>query len=306
MTKIQVSHDHASSRSVTMCALLLIPMGVAVEVPSDSVETDHYELGDDPKTTSFTFGAGSGAYGRNIHASRVISLGYDSCTGLENTQVVDANFQFKNEYTDYGGEIDIQATDAFHVGARGGYITESASYLGSTIDDALVDTLFQSVQPETTWSQFYVNPFISVEKDMWGMGLGVVISNNRLWTDTVDYGEHDEGSVYPTGHFRLGDLQKFYLNASMWEGVPIYSGGGLWTVGAGVRPVHWLHLWGGLGGGGPYTKEGLMARANVDLGRHFTLGTNVRFRKDAGSDFGIDPPSEFGASATLTYKILRE
>ncbi|HEU4930266.1 MAG TPA: hypothetical protein VFU38_10600 [Candidatus Krumholzibacteria bacterium] len=294
------------TRSVTMCALLLAPMGVAVEVPSDSVDTAHYQLGDNPKTTSFTFGAGSGSYGRNIHASRVISLGYDSCTGQENTQYVDANFRFENEFHDYGGEIDIQATDAFHFGARGGYITESASYLGSTIDAAVVDTLFQSVQPDTTWTQFYVNPFFSVEKDMWGIGLGVVMSNNRLWTETEEYGEHNDESVYPTGHFRVGDLQKVYVNATLWEGVPIYSGGGLWTLGVGMRPVHWFHLWGGVAAGGPYTQESFMARANIDLGRHFTLGTNVRFRKDASSELGLDPPSEFGASASLTYKILRD
>ena len=292
------------ARSVTLCALLLAPMGVAVEIPSDSVETSQYELGDNPKTTSFTFGAGTGSYGRNIHASRVISLGYDSCTGMESSYVVDANFKFKSEYTDYGGEIDIQATDAFHVGARGGYISESASYLGSNLDAATVDTLFASVQPDTTWTQFYVNPFIAVEKKNWGMGLGVVISNNRLWTGTEDFGEHDEGSVYPTGHFRVGNLQKVYADVSLWEGVPIYSGGGQWAAGLGIRPVDWLHLWAGAAGGGPYTNESFMGRADVDLGRHFTLGTNFRLRKDASSEFGVDPPSEFGASATLTYKIL--
>ena len=221
-------------------------------------------------------------------------------------QHFDADFRFKSEYKDYGGQIDHQVNDTFHLGARGGYITESASYLGSTIDAVIIDSLFTTVRPDTTWTQFYFNPFISIEKEMLGVGIGVVFSNDHLWTGTEEYGDHNDPSVVPTGHFRLGNLNKAYVNASLWEGVPIYSGGSQWTIGVGVRPVKWLHLWGGGGGGGPYTDDSFMARADVDLGRHLTLGTNIRFRKDAGSEMGFDPPSEFGASASITYKILRD
>ena len=281
-------------------------MGVAVEVPSDSVETDHYQLGDDPKTTSFTFGAGSGSYGRNIHASRVISLGYDSCTGTESSYVVDANFKFKDDYHDYGAEIDHQVTNSLHVGARGGYIEEDALFLGSTLDASLVDSLFNEVRPETDWSQIYVNPFFSVEKQNWGFGLGFVYSDNHLWTGTEEYGDHDDDALFPTGHFRIGPLQKIYGDVSLWEGVPIYSGGGQWQVGFGVRPISWLELWGGMGFGGPYTREGFIVRGNLDMGRNFTLGTSFRFHEDATSEFGAEPPSEYGVSASLTYKILRD
>lgn len=278
---------------------------MAVEVPTDSTETSQYELGDNPKTTSFKFAAGSGVYGRNIHATRVIPLGYSDCAGAS-SQTIDADFQFKDDYQDYGAEIDHQVTNSFHVGARGGYIEEGALYLGSTLGSSGVDSLFNDVQPETDWSQIYVNPFIAVEKKNWGAGLGFVYSDNHLWTGTEEYGEHEDDALFPTGHLRIGPLNKLYANVSLWEGVPIYSGGGEWQVGFGLRPVSWMELWGGMGIGGPYTRESVVLRGNLDMGRNFTLGTSVRLYENASSQFGDDPPSEYGVSASLTYKILRD
>lgn len=294
------------SRSLVACTMLLGPMGVGVKVPSDADEPTLVESQDpDVKTTSLRFGAGGGTYGRTVHAQRVISLGYDSCTGLPLSETFDADFHFKDEYRDYGGELDIQVSETAHIGLRGGWVDENASYLGSTLDPAVVDTLFQGQRFDDSFSYRYVNPYVSFEHDDWGLGFGIVFSDNRLWTDTQEYGDHDDETILPTGHVRLGSLRRVYFNASLWEGVPIYSGGGMFTMGIGLRPVAPLEIWGGMSNGGPYSNVHFLARANADLGRHLTLGAALRLKSDA--DEAYQPGfSEHGLSFSLTYKFLRE
>src|SRR5512139_2252103 len=135
--------------SALMCAGLLAPMGVAVQVPSDSsgvIVEDETGTGGD-REVRFTLGAGSGSYGRTIHETRTIFLGYDSCTGEASSQQIDADFNLRDEFNDYGGELDVQVSENAHLGVRGGRIQEDVSYLGSSLDQALIDTLFAGAEP---------------------------------------------------------------------------------------------------------------------------------------------------------------
>jgi hypothetical protein len=291
--------------SAVLCGALLAPMGVAVEIHSDSISTSTpSETPEGEKITRFTFGGGGGTYGRTIHTERTIFLGIDDCTGIPLNQNVDAEFRFKEEYNDYGGEVDFQVSPTFHLGVRGGWVNETAEFWGSTLDQAVIDTLFQDVQfRDSSFTYIYFNPFIAVEKRTAGFGLGFVYSGNRLWTDeTREYEDHDDPVIYPTGHVRLGRLDQAYFKMSLWESVPIYSGGGMFVLGIGVRPAKPLDLFVGMANGGPYTSSDILLRANVDFGRHLVLGANVRLKSDVEESFS-PRFSEKGSSLSLTYKL---
>lgn len=298
--------DRTRTRSLVACTLLLGPMGVGVEIPSDSSDAPSVESqSSEVKTTSLRFGAGSGVAGQTVHAQRVISLGYSDCGDPVN-QTFDADFRFKDEYRDYGGELDVQVSGTSYLGLRGGWVEETASYLGSTLDPADVDTLFQDYRFDDSSTYLYFNPYFATERPEWGIGVGLIVSDGRLLTsDRQEYDQIDDASFFPTGHVRLGSLRTLYFNASLWEGVPLYSGGGMLTMGIGLRPVAPLELWGGMSDGGPYSNGYFLARANADLGRHVSLGAAVRLKSDV--DEAYQPVfSEHGLSFSLTYKFLRE
>lgn len=301
------SHRPLSRRSIVACAALLAPMGVGVEIPSDSLDTTGVEVSEPPqRVTRLTLGGGTGGFGRTVDASRVITLGYSDCTGEPVTETVTGEFKTKQDYTDIGGELATQVNDRLHVGVRGGWVEETATYLGSTIDPVVIDSLFRSTDVTKTESYIYVSPFFSVEDRTLGWGVGFIASDGRLWTGkTREYGEHNDPTIYPTGHLRLGRLDRIYLNAAYFESVPVYSGGGVFTVGFGGRPAPPLDLWLGMTTGGPYAEEGLLMRASVDLGRNVTLGANYRVSTTTDADYAPST-SESGGSVNLTFKLYRE
>jgi hypothetical protein len=269
-------------------------------VPVDSLNAEG-----DPRTTFLRFGAGSGTYGSTIKATRVIHLGYDSCAGVPIDQAFHEDFRFKEEYHDYGGELDTQTSESFHIGIRGGWIEESIGYVNSTLDAAIVDTLFQDVTFDDTRSSYYFNPFFSVEGESWGIGLGLLVAENELGSNGgMAYEDLNDVSLYPSGHVRVGFPDKLYFSASLWEGVPLYSGGGKYTYGIGLRPVPPIELWVGRADGGPYTEINFLVRFNADIGSHLMLGTTVRLPSDVDDMF--QPSfSEAGLSFTLGYRFLR-
>src|SRR5688572_32841184 len=103
--------------SAILCTSLLLPMGVALEVPSDSTVA---RVGDTfERVTRLTFGAGSGTYGRTVHdeTTRAYFLGYDDCgEPVNQTVTYNADFRHKQEFNDYGGELDIQLSEHGHLG----------------------------------------------------------------------------------------------------------------------------------------------------------------------------------------------
>ena len=301
-------------RSAVLCTMLLAPMGTAIEIPSDTLRTDDSPTTISPlplgpeRITRLTFAGGQGTYGRVIHASRTISLGFyggDGCSpGGELTRQIDSDFRFEHEYKDYGGELDTQVSDKTHIGVRGGWIDETAHYRGSTLDADTVSAYFGNVAFDSTITTSYINPYLSMEKETIGLGFGVVFANDQLWRDRVrSYGEHDEPSVFPTGHIRVGELDKLYIKASLWEGVPIYSGGGMFDLGVGLHPGP-VEVYAGLETGGPYTDSGLLLRGSLDMGKHVTAGGSVRLESDSDTDF-MPTISESSANVFLTYKFIR-
>lgn len=263
-------------RSGWLCVLLATPLSMAVELPdSTTPEQTTSEF-----TTSFRAGGGGGRY---YH-----TLGFSDCG---------TSVPVKQDFVDFGAEIDRQANKTSHFGLRGGFIHDTTDTL--TDISALEGQLGSNV--DRTRDVYYGNLYGAREWKSVGFGLGVLMTSKPLSIHNPQDPTDDEFHIYPTGHLRFGDPSRFYVSGHLFEGVPLYSGGGVFYVGAGGRPVPSLELYGGYFASGPYREEGWVGRINYDLNRHWTLGTVVRFP----SSYQNYDEKEYGVSASLMYRTFR-
>lgn len=264
-------------RSGWLCVLLATPLSMTVELPDSTTPepgTNH-EL-----TTSYRIGGGGGRY---YHM-----LGLSDC----GTAV-----PVKQDFVDFGGEIDRQFGKTKHLGVRAGYIHDTTDTLSDISE--FEGSIGSNV--DRTRDVYYGNLNGAGEWRMVGFGLGVLVASEPLSINDPQDPTDDDFHIYPTAHLRFGDLSRVYISAHLFEGVPLYSGGGLFYAGAGVRPIRALELYGGYYASGPYHDEGWMGRVNLDLNRSWTLGTAVRFP----SDYQNYDQKEYGISASLTYRTFR-
>jgi len=249
---------------------------MTVELPDSTVEpTSNSEL-----ATSYRIGGGGGRY---YH-----SLGLSDCG---------TTVPVKQDFADFGGEIDREFESAKHLGVRGGYIhdtTDTSSDI-SEFEGSIGSEI------ERTRGVYYGNLYGAKEWQKVGLGLGVLVTSKPLSIDHTLDPTDDEVHIYPTAHLRFGDPSRVYISGQLFEGVPLYSGGGVFNAGAGARPVHALELYGGFYASGPYREDGWVGRINYDLNRRWTLGTVVRFP----SDYQNYDAKEYGVSASLTYRSFR-
>jgi hypothetical protein len=290
------------SRSTWLCALLLAPMGAAVEVPSDS-------LPQPSRVTTLRGAAGGGVYGRDVR----VSFGFvEGCAGPEE---LNGDYFLRNEYTDVGGEVETsfsphssnprrRMNGTVHLGIRGGVIRDQ-----STLETALpINPLTGEVvvlpgDADGITDTYYADPFISFEWAKIGFGVGLLMSSAPLKTgEPEEVPLDDDLDATVSGHVRLG-VDAFHVLYRHWEGVPVYSGGGQHVFGAGsdVRP---LHVFVGGATGGPYDSDVVLtASVGVDLTRHVRLDGTYRFGSTyAYSDtLGSYQFDQWGASAGLTY-----
>lgn len=288
-----------------LCFALIAPMGLAVQVPVDSTEVADstvvtYDmdvltsaLPDSVDTsyeraTKFTMGGGGGRYYREVLFPFPANCG-------------DYPVPFKEDYIDVGAEFDQQVNRIAHVGIRGGYIGTDASAV------VTIDTVIVGADPSAEESTFYINPYFSFEWHYFGFGAGALISTHPLQDgSSEDVPIDTDGAIYPSAHLRVGSMSSFYVSAHLWEGVPVYSGGGLIMVGVGARPVKALELYGGYGEG-PYQDDGWLGRVTVDLGRSWTILTTVRFPADYtynDPSFGESSlDSEYGVGVGFSYRL---
>lgn len=278
-------------------------MSVAVEVPIDSTEVADstvttYDMnvlispppdsGDASyeKVTKFTMGGGGGRYYREI------LFPYVTECGPSNYPV-----PFKTDYIDVGGELDHQVNRVARVGVRGGYIGTETSLAG------VVDTVVAG-EPTESQSTVYINPYFSFEWKWVGLGAGALITTHPLQDGSGEDTPVDtDAAIYPSSHLRFGTLSRFYVSGHLWEGVPLYSGGGLLVGGVGLRPVKPLELYAGYCSEGPYQEDGWLGRLTVDLGQSWTFITTVRFPTDYTSDQGYaQTESEYGVGVGISYR----
>jgi len=256
--------------------MLAAPLSMTVELPDSTVEpTSNSEL-----ATSYRVGGGGGRY---YH-----TLGLGDCG---------TSVPVKQDFVDVGGEIDRQFNGGKHLGVRAGYIHDTTDTLS---DISAFETSIGS-NVDRTRDVYYGSLYGAREWKHFGLGMGVLMTSKPLSIDNPQDPTDDDFHIYPTAHLRFGDLSRLYVSGHLFEGVPIYSGGGLFYAGLGVRPVRVLELYAGYCASGPYYDEGWLGRVNVDLNRRWTLGTAVRFPSDS-QEYDV---KEYGVSASLTYRAFR-
>ena len=263
-------------RSSWLCVLLAAPLSMTVELPDSSMT----EPTPGDYTTSYRIGGGGGRY---YH-----TLGFSDCG---------TSVPVKQEFVDVGAELDRQTAVTSHLGLRAGYIHDTTDTLSDISD--LESSLGSHV--DRTREVYYINPFAAREWRTIGFGLGVLFATRPLNIHNPQDPTDDDVHIYPTAHLRIGDPSRVYISGQLFEGVPLYSGGGVFNAGAGVRPVHALELYSGFYASGPYREDGWVGRINYDLNRRWTLGTVVRFP----SDYQNYDAKEYGVSASLTYRSFR-
>jgi hypothetical protein len=287
-------------------------MSLAVQVPVDSTEVADstvvtYDMnvlaspspdsadGSYERVTKLTIGGGGGRYYREVLFPIMTECGPGNYS-----------VPFKEDYIDVGAEADFKLNRVAHVGIRGGYIGTDISQSVS-VDTTLLDVDPSEYKSSEVENTFYINPYVSFEWHYFGVGAGGLVSTHPLHDGSYEEVPIDtDTAFYPSAHLRVGSLSRFYVSGHIWEGIPVYSGGGLFLIGAGLRPVKALELYGGYGEG-PYQEDGWLGRVSVDLSRSWTILTTVRFPTDY---ITTDPTflegeagPEYGVGVALSYRI---
>jgi hypothetical protein len=239
-------------------AMLVLPLAIAVPVPDDSSYTHVRAMG------------GGGQYRYLV----------TNCGGG-----IDRNS--RETYTDFGIEIEHQSRNNFGAGMRAGYVDDSVIF-------------FQNPPVEAVGGSFwYANPYGSYNQRWFGIGGGVLFASEEVLSlEDVDAFSDSRSSIAPTISLRLLRLDKIYLTADLFSGVPLYSGGGYFSLGVGFRPVPRQGLWIGLGSPGPYDEAGLLLQSETRLEGRWYLCVNGRYGQSGDTD-------EFGVGAGITYRIFR-
>ena len=225
---------------------------------------------------------GGGTYFREA----ILTVGQTEC-GPQSVRLTG-----KSEFKEVGAAVDHQASKRFHIGARGGYVWTSNSFVGG-YDTTLTDLS----QPENF---AHVNPYVAVEWKYFGVGLGGVFSGGTLHTgETEDIPVDDSSDAQLSGHVRVGSLSSVYANVTCWEGVPLITNGHV-TLGAGVRPMQPIELYAGFMTDGPYQDDQWMGRVTVDANPNWSFYLNLRFPQDYNGH-----GDQYGTAIGATYHNVR-
>ncbi len=300
--------------SAWLCAALIAPIGITLRLPVDTTFAEFDSVSTDTtlsqfpydsttttassktaaptnsgktRTTKFTLGGGGGRYYREFR-------GVGECASSQ-------AITYYHEFGDVGAEIDHQHGERHHLGVRGGYVHETAELVSVPPFVQPVGELGDSREINT----YYANPYISYEWDDFGLGAGMLISSRPLYSgDEKDDPFGEAVAVYPSAHIRLARGRKFYLLAQLWEGVPIYSGGGQFTIGFGGRPFSSLDLYGAYCAEGPYEEESFLGRVSFDINQSWSLMTTVHLPSDFTNEFGPYEDDEGAVSLGVSYRLV--
>ena len=240
---------------------MVMPMAVGVHLP--------HERGKD--VTSVNLSGGIGSY-------MVI---FRNCDGT-------ATSEHREEFVDVGGAISHRFGEGVELGLRGGYLNDHRVSLPVPVYGGGSDNLGQGV--------YYVNPHIAFEDEGIGAGIGVLLTDHSLYSGS--FYEDNGKSAYPTAHLRVGNENKAYFATSLFENVPLYSGGGYFDIGVGVTHVpNKLGVFAGLSVGGPYDSGGLIVKTKFRPDPSFSMNANVRLGAAEGN-------TEYGLGLGVTYHFI--
>jgi hypothetical protein len=154
----------------------------------------------------------------------------------------------------------------FAVGARAGIVEDDLAG-GDGIVLPATPLPGEPQPPRLVTTNRYVNPYLVFNPPGGSVGAGVVFHEREFPTAGEGAREIPNRPLNDlSAHVRFGS-ERSYFEARWMEGMPLYSDGGLLTLGLGGRPDGgpWT-VFGGLGAGGPYEGAGFAARLGRDVG----------------------------------------
>jgi hypothetical protein len=218
--------------------------------------------------------------------------------------VYTGEYHFKDEFSDAGFEIDQQCNENFHIGLRLNYIWDNIDLVSVLPINPFTGQVAPLPYFDDTRETMCLNPYVALEGQWFGAGLGVVSSTHPLGTNDTAVPPDDEPEVNPSGHLRIGD-ERFHALYQHWESIPIYSGGGEDVVGLGLGAIPRLYLFLGLATNDPYGQEAVIGRLGIDVTERLRLEAGYRLPEahtysDSLGTYSFD---EWSGSVGLTYRI---
>jgi len=296
MRKIALTRNWATLAVVAMVTPL------SVSIPED----------DGGNRTTITLAGGAGRHGHelDVYLDTVTNSGY-GCDGsyYSSSQEIRTNVDLEEKFTDIGGGIDHHPGNSkLHFGVRGGYVWEQASVPGSMPTNPQTGKPID-VSPVTdsyaNTSYGYVNPYLAIEGGKMGIGLGLVASGVPLRTKETTRVPEDldsrERTAQPSFHLRFGPRDKFYCAYRLWEGIPIYSGGGMHNVGLGFALGKRADVWAAYATGGPYRTDAVFLQTVIHPNSSVGLSLSLRVPKDLQTAQQDGTISEIGGSFGLVF-----
>lgn len=296
MKKQKVTKNWAAIAVVVMVAPL------SVTVPES----------DSTYSTTITLAGGAGRHGRglDVYLGTTSNSGYgcDGSTYSESNEVR-RNVDLEEQFADAGAGIDRRVGDSkLHIGLRAGYVWEQASAPSPMLINSLTNEpidISGAMNEYRNTSYWYVNPYMAIEARKVGFGFGIVRSAEPLRTEAPTRIPEDMNtgeSVQPSFHLRFGPRDKFYVAYRLWEGIPIYSGGGKHNAGMGFTLGGHMDVWAAYALGGPYRTNALFlqtaVRPNSPVGFNLSLRVPTTL-KSAELGGGIN---EIGGSFGLVFR----
>ncbi len=152
-----------------------------------------------------------------------------------------------------------------------------ASYLSTKIEDDTYYGRDYKFVPITGWA---VNPFLNLEADNIGIGGGAVWAENSMPS-----GGSVETRWFPSGYVRLGHLNTFYFDISLFHNIPLMSGNFInMGIGANSPEVEW---WLGTGFG-PYEHLGFTGKLYIPINERTSTHIFGRFgTTEAVADWSV-------------------
>ena len=174
--------------------------------------------------------------------------------------------------------IDHKTRTAVRIGIRSAYLVSEEE--GNTYPYE------GSYQRRFTRSEhFAINPFLNFDWRYVAIGGGYCWINPHFFkTESI-----------PSGYLRLGNLNTYYIDASLYQTMPLFSGG-IFKIGIGSNKHPEFGWWIGTGAG-IYDRAGFMAKTNIRLQPDLFLDTFLRL----GSSENI---SEYSVGLGLRYQLI--
>lgn len=123
----------------------------------------------------------------------------------------------------------------------------------------------------------YLNPFVNTEWKYFAFGLGLFgMGGYKIKRNHVSDSYIRGISLYT----RLGNLNSFYMDASIFHTPPLFSGN-LMKMGCGIRTSPKINLWLGVGAF-PYDRPGLTLKGDYRVHSRLNISTLIRYGYNEG------------------------